>query len=66
MGENGCVIDNDSQLRGNKLTNKIHQSVRSKTQLRIFGKGPYKVDVESQIRDSLVISDKRTQGCFYA
>ena len=39
MGENGCMIDNDLQLRGNKLTNKkVHQSVRSKTQLRIFWK----------------------------
>ena len=63
MGENGCMIDNDSQLRGNKLTNKKYiNQLDQRHNLGFFGKGPYKVDVESQIRDSLVISDKRTCG----
>ena len=34
-----------------------------------FGKGPQKIDIESEIRDSLLTSDKRTCGpkfrCIY-
>lgn len=63
MGENGCMIDNDSGLRGNKLTNKKYiNQLDQRQNIGFFGKGPYKVDIESQIRDSLVISDKRTCG----
>ena len=63
MGENGCLIDNDSDLRGNNLTNMRYiNQLDSKQNAGFFGKGPHKVDVESEIRDSLFIKDKRTCG----
>jgi len=63
MGENGCLIDNDSNLRGNNLTNmKFINQLDSKQNSGFFGRGPHNVDVESEIRDSLVIKDKRTCG----
>jgi len=57
MGENGCLIDSDSNLRigedGGKLTNKkyIHQYPNLLNQ-GFFGKGVYDVDTESMIRES--------------
>tara|TARA_Y100000590_G_scaffold444967_1_gene576426 strand:- start:6467 stop:7123 length:657 start_codon:yes stop_codon:yes gene_type:complete len=63
MGENGCLIDNDSDLRSNNLTNmKYINQLDSKQNSGFFGRGPHKVDVESEIRDSLIIKDKRTCG----
>lgn len=63
MGENGCLIDNDSNLRSNNLTNmKFINQLDSKQNSGFFGRGPHNVDVESEIRDSLVIKDKRTCG----
>ena len=63
MGENGCMIDNDSELRGNNLTNmKYINQLDSRYNLGFFGKGPFNVDTESEIRESLVIKDKRTCG----
>ena len=63
MGENGCLIDNDSKLRGNNLTNmKYINQLDAKQNAGFFGRGPHKVDVESEIRESLVIKDKRTCG----
>ena len=55
MGEDGCLIDKDSELRENKdkLTNKryIHQFPQLMNQ-GFFGKGEFHVDTESVIRDS--------------
>ena len=63
MGENGCLIDNDSKLRGNTLTNmKYINQLESRNNSGFFGKGPQKIDIESEIRDSLLTSDKRTCG----
>ena len=63
MGENGCLIDNDSNLRSNNLTNmKYINQLDSKQNTGFFGRGPHKVDVESEIRDSLIIKDKRSCG----
>lgn len=63
MGENGCLIDNDSELRGNNLTNKKYiNQLETIQNSGFFGRGPHKVDVESEIRDSLVVKDKRTCG----
>ena len=63
MGENGCLIDNDSDLRSNNLTNmKFINQLDSKQNSGFFGRGPHKVDVESEIRDSLIIKDKRSCG----
>ena len=63
MGENGCLIDNDSDLRSNNLTNmKFINQLDSKQNSGFFGRGPHNVDVESEIRDSLIIKDKRSCG----
>jgi hypothetical protein len=63
MGENGCLIDNDSDLRSNNLTNMRYiNQLDSKQNLGFFGKGPHKVDVESEIRDGLFIKEKRSCG----
>lgn len=63
MGENGCLIDNDSNIRSNNLTNmKYINQLDTVNNSGFFGKGPYKVDVESEIRDSLIIKEKRTCG----
>ena len=65
MGEEGCTIDTDSKLRigedGNeKLTNKnlIHQFPNLMNQ-GFFGKGEYKVDDESMIRESDMTTEQR-------
>jgi hypothetical protein len=63
IGENGCLIDSDSKLRSNNLTNMKYINQLETTQNSgFFGKGPHKVDVESEIRDSLSVKDKRTCG----
>ena len=63
IGENGCLIDSDSKLRSNNLTNMKYINQLDTTQnAGFFGKGPHKVDVESEIRDSLSVKDKRTCG----
>ena len=63
IGEKGCMVDNDSKLRTNNLTNKKYiNQLDNKQTSGFFGKGPYNVDVESEIRDSLIISDKRSCG----
>ena len=53
MGENGCLIDNDTKLRTKNLTNKnyIHQLKNLQNQ-GFFGKGTYDVNTESVIRNS--------------
>jgi hypothetical protein len=51
MGENGCLIDNDSKVRFDELTNKrfINQLPNLQNQ-GFFGKGDYDVGTESLIR----------------
>ena len=51
MGENGCLIDNDSDLRKNNLTDKryIHQLKNLQTS-GFYGKGDFDVNVNSIIR----------------
>lgn len=63
MGENGCLIDNDSKLRTNLLTNKkyINQLQRG-LNAGFFGKGPYNVDAESDVRDSRIVKQDRSCG----
>tara|TARA_B100001115_G_C15787472_1_gene387973 strand:- start:290 stop:964 length:675 start_codon:yes stop_codon:yes gene_type:complete len=53
MGENGCLIDKDSDVRFDILTNKkyINQLPHLLNQ-GFFGKGEHDVDTESIIRDS--------------
>jgi len=53
MGENGCLIDNDTKVRFDELTNKkyINQLPHIHNQ-GFFGKGNYDVDTESIIRSS--------------
>jgi len=62
MGEGGCLIDKDSELRTNKeqLTNKnfIHQYPNLLNQ-GFFGKGVFDVDTETLIRDSDITTEKR-------
>tara|TARA_B100000902_G_scaffold398451_1_gene465258 strand:+ start:1190 stop:1864 length:675 start_codon:yes stop_codon:yes gene_type:complete len=55
MGENGCLIDKDSDVRFDVLTNKkyINQLPHLLNQ-GFFGKGEHDVDTESIIRDSLI------------
>ena len=51
IGEKGCLIDNDSKLRTNNLTDKryIHQ-LKNLQNMGFFGKGEYNVETESVIR----------------
>lgn len=60
MGENGCLIDKDSNVRFDILTNKkyINQLPNLMNQ-GFFGKGAYDVDTESLIRDSDLTSIDR-------
>ena len=54
MGENGCLIDNDTELRKNEeqLTNKrfIHQYPNLLNQ-GFFGKGVFDVDAETLLTE---------------
>ena len=60
MGENGCLIDNDSDLRFKESTNKKYiNQLETSLNMGFFGKGPYDVDSESKIRDSLIVSEDR-------
>jgi len=53
MGENGCLIDNDTKVRFDELTNKKYINQLPKLQNQgFFGKGAYDVDTESIIRSS--------------
>ena len=63
MGENGCLIDNDSNLRDVNLTNQryINQLPPGINQV-FFGKGPFNVDNESEIRDSLIVKEDKSCG----
>ena len=60
MGENGCLIDTDSEIRKMNLTDKryIHQFPNLLNQ-GFFGKGEHDVDVESMIRDSDITTVER-------
>ena len=60
IGEEGCLIDKDSELRFEESTNKkyINQLTTGLNQ-GFFGKGPYDVDSESKIRDSLIVKVDR-------
>ena len=62
MGENGCLIDNDTELRKNEeqLTNKrfIHQYPNLLNQ-GFFGKGVFDVDAETLLRDSDMTTEER-------
>ena len=62
MGEGGCLIEKDSELRNNKeqLTNKnyIHQYPNLLNQ-GFFGKGVYDVDTETLIRDADFTTEQR-------
>tara|TARA_Y100000590_G_C15745201_1_gene1021770 strand:- start:3914 stop:4597 length:684 start_codon:yes stop_codon:yes gene_type:complete len=64
MGENGCLIDNDSKLRENKdkLTNKryIHQYPQLLNQ-GFFGKGVFHADKESMLLSGDITSEDK--GC---
>ena len=65
IGEKGCLVDKDSELRENKerLTNKryIHQLVeRPHLTTRNLIKGYYDVDIESIIRPGIRTVDKKT------
>ena len=60
MGENGCLIDNDSDLRFKESTNKKYiNQLETSLNMGFFGIGPYDVDSESKIRDSLIVSEDR-------
>lgn len=57
MGEKGCLIDKDSDVRFDILTNKKYiNQLPNLTNQGFFGKGVYDVDAESVIRDSLITS----------
>jgi len=63
MGENGCLIDNDSDLRKNTLTNlKYINQLDRVINAGFYGKGPYDVDAESDVRDSRIIKEDRACG----
>jgi hypothetical protein len=51
MGEGGCLIDNDSALRSDLLTNKNYRNqLPQKYNAGYFGKGAFNVDTESIIQ----------------
>ena len=55
MGENGCLIDNDSKVRFDILTNKKYINQLPQLQTNgFFGKGPHDVDTETIIRESSI------------
>ena len=60
MGESGCLIDEDSKIRTHELTNKryINQFPQLHNQ-GFFGKGPFDVDKETELRDSDIIQEDR-------
>ena len=63
MGEDGCLIDNDSKLRENTLTNKKYINQLDKViNAGFYGKGPFNVDIESDIRDSRIVKQDRNCG----
>lgn len=63
MGENGCMIDKDSELRKNNLTNlKYINQLDRVINAGFYGKGPYNVDAESDVRDSRVVQKDRACG----
>lgn len=60
MGEKGCLIDNDSDLRFDTMTNKKYiNQLPSSINIGFYGRGPFEVDTESEIRDSLIVSEDR-------
>jgi hypothetical protein len=60
MGENGCLIDTDSDLRFEVSTNKKYiNQLDAGMNVGFFGRGPHDVDTESKIRDSLIVSEDR-------
>ena len=55
IGEKGCLVENDSQLRFSGLTNKKYiNQFRNMQNQGFFGKGSYAVDTESILRDSQI------------
>jgi len=63
MGENGCLIDNDSDLRKNTLTNlKYINQLDRVVNAGFYGKGPFDVDAESDVRDSRIVAEDRSCG----
>ena len=51
MGEHGCLIDNDSALRSDLLTNKNYRNqLPQEYNAGFFGKGAFDVDTESVIQ----------------
>ena len=63
MGEQGCLIDNDSKLREHNLTNKKYiNPLTTIVNSGFYGKGPYNVDTESDIREAKVIKTDRPCG----
>ena len=60
IGEKGCLIDSDSEMRMAELTNKrfINQFPQLQNQ-GFFGKGVFHVDKETELRDSDITSDDR-------
>ena len=63
MGENGCLIDNDSDLRKNTLTNlKYINQLDRVVNAGFYGKGPFDVDAESDVRDSRIVAQDRSCG----
>lgn len=60
MGEGGCLIDNDTDLRFDEITNKNYiNQLPTGINIGFYGKGPYDVNTESDIRDSLVVTEDR-------
>ena len=63
MGENGCLIDNDSDLRKNTLTNlKYINQLDRVVNAGFYGKGPFDVDAESDVRDGRIVAEDRSCG----
>uniref|UniRef100_A0A6C0KZT8 Uncharacterized protein n=1 Tax=viral metagenome TaxID=1070528 RepID=A0A6C0KZT8_9ZZZZ len=62
IGESGCLVEKDSDLRFKESTNKRYiNQLNNLTNQGFFGKGSYNVDVESIIRDS--DSTKISRSC---
>ena len=63
MGENVCKIENDSSLRTNTLTNmKYINQLDNPLNNGFFGKGPYDVDSETKIINSISVKEDRACG----
>ncbi len=63
MGEDGCLIDNDTKLRKNTLTNQKYINQLDRViNSGFYGKGPFNVETESDIRDGRITTVNRACG----